>query len=84
MLGVFVCWRALVRVTSRSFPATAATAAAAAAAPAPENFLEGVYILLPKEEAYFYFIALIGLKLSDIRRESVKFGAWRVQVVRYF
>ena len=32
MLGVFVCWRAPVRVTSRSCTAAAATAAATAAA----------------------------------------------------
>ena len=48
------------------------------------NFSEGAYALFSKEEANFYIIAVIGLNISEIGREPVKFRARRVWDVRYF
>ena len=51
---MFVCWRAQVRVTSRSYTATVVAAVAAAPAPAPAStkLVRGAYVCFPNIEQF--------------------------------
>ena len=42
-----------------------------------QTFSEGAYVLFPKKKTLFYTIVVIGLNLSEIGRESVKFRTRR-------
>ena len=76
VLGVFVCWRALVRVTSQT---AAPTTAAAAAAAASTKLFRGACVLFPKEKTViFYFFAVIGRTFLKLANKSGDFRATRV------
>ena len=57
VLGVFVCWLALVRVTSQ----TAAPATTAASL----KLFRGSPVLFPKQKVIFYFTAVISRTFSE-------------------
>ena len=68
----------LVTVTSQTAAPATALLQAAAADPASTNISEGAFVLFSKERATFYSTAVIGLNLSEIGHEEVKFRMMRV------
>ena len=71
VLGVFVCWRALVRVTSQ-------TAAPTATAAASTKLVRGACDLFPKKRIIFYFFAVISRTFLNIANKLGDFRARRV------
>ena len=80
VLGVFLCWRALVRVTSQ-------TTAPMLLLPQrnfsvrPESFPE-VSMFLPKYMANFYLIAVIGQSFSDVLKLECEPGKFKARRIR--